>query len=243
MVHKSDKRTSLAALKRALTRVADPERARDPIWFKTGKGDYGEGDKFIGVRIPTLRAIAKQYESLGLIDIEYLLQSAIHEYRYIGVLILVSRYETGNGVIRQQVFRFYIDHIRCVNNWDLVDTSAPNILGEHIVQRSRRILYRLAGSAVLWDRRIAMVATLALIQRGDLRDTFGVAKRLLADKHDLIHKAVGWMLREAGDQSRSQLIRFLKQHYSRMPRTALRYAIEHLSTIERRRALKGLFDV
>jgi 3-methyladenine DNA glycosylase AlkD len=232
---------TLTALKRELTQAGNPQRARNPIWFKTGKGEYGEGDEFIGVHIPVLRAIAGKYHDLKLPEIEILLQSRIHEYRYAALLILVSQYENGRPSSRREVFDFYLRHTRCINNWDLVDTSAPYIVGEHLVHRSRRVLYRLAESPVLWERRIAMVATSAFILRGDLHDTFGVAKRLLADKHDLIHKATGWMLREAGVYSRPRMIAFLKRHYSRMPRTALRYAIEHLPAIQRKRVLKGLF--
>jgi len=138
-------------------------------------------------------------------------------------------------------FSFYLNHTRCMNNWDLVDTSAPYILGEHLIFRPRRILYCLAESSNLWERRIAMVATAAFIDRGDLKDAFAIAARLLADKRDLIHKAIGWMLREAGKHSRAEMIDFLKRNYSRMPRTALRYAIEHLPEAQRKRALKGLF--
>jgi 3-methyladenine DNA glycosylase AlkD len=233
---------TLAALKRELTLAGDPQRARSPIWFKTGKGEYGEGDRFIGVRTPILRAIAGQYHHLGLPEIEKLLKSRIHEYRYAGLLILVSQYEAGDTDSRQKVFDFYLGHTRYINNWDLVDTSAPNIVGEHLVHRSRRVLYRLADSSVLWERRIAMVATSAFIVRGDLKDTLNIAKRLLADKYDLIHKAIGWMLREAGDRSRSKMIVFLNRNYPQMPRTALRYAIEHLPEAQRKRILKGLFE-
>jgi 3-methyladenine DNA glycosylase AlkD len=232
---------TLAGLKRELTRAADPERARNPIWFKTGKGQYGERDKFIGVTIPKQRSIAARYHDLQLSEIEQLLQSPIHEYRSIALSILVSRYQAGNRAARQKVFAFYLAHIGCINNWDLVDGSAPYILGQHLLNRSRRVLYRLAKSPVLWERRIAMVATSAFIDRGDLKDTFGIATLLLADRHDLIHKAVGWMLREAGVQSRSGMLRFLKRNYSRMPRTALRYAIEHLPVGQRKKILKGLF--
>jgi 3-methyladenine DNA glycosylase AlkD len=232
---------NLTALKRQLTQSGDPQRARNPIWFKTAKGEYGEGDKFIGVRIPALRAIAHKYQHLELPEIEKLLRSTIHEYRYAALLILVSQYQAGDPRIRQQLFDFYLNHTQYINNWDLVDASAPYIVGEHLVDRSRRLLYRLAKSPVLWERRIAMVATLAFIERGDLKDTFGIASRLLADKHDLIHKAIGWMLREAGVYSRPRMLAFLKRHYSRLPRTALRYAVEHLPEIGRKKALRGLF--
>jgi 3-methyladenine DNA glycosylase AlkD len=230
-----------ALLKRELTRAGDPRRAGNPIWFKTGKGEYGEFDRFIGVRVPKLRAIAQKYRCLKLAEIEELLRSRIHEYRYAALVILVSQYDAANSSTRKKVFDFYLGHTRYIDNWDLVDTSAPYIIGEHLVHRSRRILYRLAASPVLWERRIAMVATSTFILRGDLEDTFGIAERLLTDKHDLIHKAIGWMLRETGDCSRRKMIKFLKHNYSRLPRTTLRYAIEHLPEVQRKRALSGLF--
>jgi DNA alkylation repair enzyme len=145
-----DRLPTLAALRRELTRAANPERARNPIWFNTAKGDYGEGDEFIGVLVPTLRAIARSYGHLKLTEIEKLLASKIHEYRYAGLLILVSQYGAANQRVRQEVFDFYIAHTRYVNNWDLVDTTAPYIVGEHLIHRSRRVLYRLADSSVLW---------------------------------------------------------------------------------------------
>jgi 3-methyladenine DNA glycosylase AlkD len=233
--------STLAALKRELRQAADPKRARDPIWFKTGKGEYGEGDKFIGVSVPLERAIAEKHRHLELDEIEELLESGIHEHRYTGLLILVAQYQAGDAAARQRVFDFYMSHTRRVNNWDLVDTSAPYIVGEHLVSRSRRVLYRLAKSSEWWERRIAMVATAAFIDRGDLNETFAIATQLLADKHDLIHKAIGWMLRETGTQSRAAMIKFLKRNYSHMPRTALRYAIEHLPEAQRRMALRGSF--
>jgi 3-methyladenine DNA glycosylase AlkD len=232
---------TVAALKRELARAADPTRVRTPTWFKTGKGEYAEHDRFIGISVPKLRSIAAKYHPLTLAEIGALLASRTHEYRYAGLLILVALYEDGDADTRQRVFDFYLDHTHRINNWDLVDTSAPDIVGEHLVSRSRRVLYRLADSSELWQRRIAMVATLAFIQKGDLKDTFGIAQRLLADEHDLIHKAIGWMLREAGDYSRADMLDFLRRHYSQMPRTALRYAIEHLPQSQRKRALRGVF--
>jgi 3-methyladenine DNA glycosylase AlkD len=233
---------SLAALKRELARAAQGDRAGYLAWFKTGKGEYAEGDRFMGVRVPAQRAIAGKYRDLELNQIEKLLESPIHEHRFTGLLILVARYEAGDESTRRRIFNFYLDHTRCVNNWDLVDVSAPSIVGEHLLFRPRRILYRLAKSSGLWERRIAMVATAAFIDRGDLKDTFAIAARLLADTHDLIHKATGWMLREAGKQSRPQLMRFLKENYSQIPRTTLRYAVEHLPEAQRKKALKGMFD-
>jgi 3-methyladenine DNA glycosylase AlkD len=232
----------LAALKRELAQAALGDRAGSLAWFKTGKGDYSEGDKFIGVRVPTQRAIAAKYLHLGLDAIEKLLQSPIHEHRYTGLLILVAQYQGSDEPIRRRIFEFYLNHTSCVNNWDLVDTSASQIVGEHLVSRSRRVLYRLAKSSDLWERRIAMVATAAFIDRGDLADTFAIAARLLDDNHDLIQKATGWMLREAGKHSRPQLIAFLKQNYPQLPRTTLRYAIEHLPEAQRKNALKGKFE-
>jgi 3-methyladenine DNA glycosylase AlkD len=233
---------TLAALKRELAQASDPTRARNRLWFKTGKGEYGEGDKFIGVSVPTQRTIATKYPHLTLDEIEKLLESRIHEHRYTGLLILVAQYQSGDACTQQKVFDFYLRSTRHINNWDLVDTSAPYIVGEHLFSRSRRALYRLAKSLDLWERRIAMVATAAFIDRGDLNDTFAIATQLLADKHDLIHKAIGWMLREAGTHSRAQMIDFLKHNYSRMPRTALRYAIEHLPQAQRKKVLRGLFS-
>jgi 3-methyladenine DNA glycosylase AlkD len=231
---------ALAELSREIMRAAGTSSG-NLLWFKTAKGDYAETDQFIGVSVPALRAMTSRYRHLSLIGIEKLLTSPIHEYRYAGLLILVSQYQAGNKGDRQTIFDFYLAHTSSVNNWDLVDTSAAYIVGEHLVHRSRRVLYRLARSQVLWERRIAMVATSAFIERGDLKETFGIAERLLDDHHDLIHKAVGWMLREAGDVSRSEMMSFLKRHYCRLPRTALRYAIEHLPERQRKRSLKGLF--
>jgi 3-methyladenine DNA glycosylase AlkD len=231
----------LAALKRELARAANPARAGSLGWFKTGKGEYAEGDKFIGVAVPAQRIIAEKYSDLTLDEIETLLESRIHEHGLTGLLILVGQYEAGDAGRRKTVFDFYLRHTSSINNWDLVDTSAPYIVGEHLVSRSRRVLYRLCKSANWWERRIAMVATAAFIDRGDLEETFTIAARLLDDKHDLVHKAIGWMLREAGTHSRARLVGFLKHNYSRMPRTALRYAIEHLPGAQRKAALKGFF--
>ena len=234
-------RQDLAALKRELAQVALGNRPGYVRWFTTGKGQYGEDDKFIGVSVPKQRAVATHFRHLELDEIEELLESRIHEYRYVGLLILVGQYETGDAATQQGVFEFYLKHTRYVNNWDLVDTSAPYIVGEHLARRSRRVLYRLAKSSEWWERRIAMIATAAFIDRGDLTDTFAIASQLLSDKHDLIHKAIGWMLREAGDHSRARMIDFLKRNYSRIPRTTLRYAIEHLPQAQRKRMLRGFF--
>ena len=227
----------LSDLKKELISAANPERAKNLAWFfKTGKGQYGYGDRFIGLTVPAVRRIAHRYVHLPLTDVAKLLASPIHEYRFAALEILVAQYERGDLA----VFDFYLKHTKFVNNWDLVDTSAPYIVGRHLLTRPRRILYRLAKSASLWERRIAIVSTQMLIRAGQIEDTFAIAKILLPDKHDLIHKAVGWMLREAGKQSASGLLHFLKQHHEEMPRTTLRYAIERFPAAQRKRILAGV---
>jgi 3-methyladenine DNA glycosylase AlkD len=227
----------LSDLKKELAAAADPERARNLAWFfKTAKGEYGYGDRFIGLTVPTTRRIAHRYLHLPLTDIERLLASPIHEHRSAALEILVAQYERERS---KAVFDFYLKHTRFVNNWDLVDGSAPYIVGQHLLRRPRRILYRLARSRNLWERRIAIVSTLAFIKAGEIEDTFAIAKLLLKDDHDLIHKAVGWALRETGKQSAPALLEFLKQNYSALPRTTLRYAIERFPRAQRKRILSG----
>jgi 3-methyladenine DNA glycosylase AlkD len=230
---------SLGGLKKELAAAADPERARSSAWFfKTGKGQYGQGDRFIGLTVPTMRRIAHRYIHLSLADVEKLLASPIHEHRSAALEILVAQYERDNT---RAVFDFFLKHTKFVNNWDLVDGSAPYIVGQHLLTRPRKVLYRLAKSRNLWERRIAIVSTMALIRAGEIEDTFAIARLLLADDHDLIHKAVGWMLREAGKQSAPALLRFLKQNYDALPRTTLRYAIERFPVTQRKRMLAGVF--
>jgi 3-methyladenine DNA glycosylase AlkD len=230
-------------LKRDLASVADPERAKSSAWFfKTGKGEYAEGDRFLGIPVPLQRKIALQYCDLSLNDIGHLLASRIHEHRFAALEILVAQYEGGSDAQCQQVFDFFLQHSSRVNNWDLVDTSAPYIIGEHLRTRPREILYKLAGSALVWERRIAIVSTLTFIKHGELEDTFRIAGKLLPDKHDLIQKAVGWALREAGKISRPALLRFINTHYPGISRTTLRYAIEHLPPEQRKQILAGKFS-
>ena len=220
-----------------LAAAADPERASNSAWFfKTAEGQYGHGDRFIGLTVPAMRRIAHRYVHLPLTDVAKLLASPIHEHRSVALEILVAQYEQGNS----SVYSFYLKHTRFVNNWDLVDGSAPYIVGVHLLTRPRKILYRLAKSKNVWERRIAIVSTLTLIRQGEIEDTFAIAKLLLADDHDLIHKAVGWMLREAGKQSTPALLRFLKQNYAAMPRTTLRYAIERFPAPQRKKILSGV---
>jgi len=229
-------------LVRELADSADPKRAASSAWFfKTGKGQYGEGDRFLGITVPALREIALRFSDLPLSDIARLLASPIHEHRLAAVEILVAQFECSDNVTREKIFRFYLRHAKRVNNWDLVDASAPYIVGKHLKTRKRGVLDRLAASPNLWERRISIVATFAFIRNGEIKDTFHIAGKLLSDDHDLIHKAVGWALREAGKVSRPALLSFLKKHYGTISRTSLRYAIERFPAAQRKRVLAGEF--
>ncbi|MDQ2713015.1 MAG: DNA alkylation repair protein [Acidobacteriota bacterium] len=222
--------------------LADEERAKSSAWFfKTGAGQYGEGDRFLGIRVPVQRRLAHRYLNLAFEDIARLLASPIHEHRFTAVEILVAQYERAEPPLAEEIFQFYLKHARRINNWDLVDTSAPYIVGEHLKARSCNELYSLAQSDNIWERRISLVATLAFIKHGQLEETFRIAQLLLLDKHDLIHKAAGWALREAGRVSRPRLLAFLEEHYQSLPRTTLRYAIEHLPVEQRKLILGGHF--
>jgi 3-methyladenine DNA glycosylase AlkD len=234
---------NLTDLQKELAQASDPERARNLAWFfKTGKGEYGEGDVFCGITVPVMRKIAKRYLHLRVSDVKKLLSSPIHEHRSVALEILVFQYEAGDAATKEKLFDFYLKNTRYINNWDLVDASAPYIVGEQLLSKSREPLYQLARSSNLWERRIAIVATLALIRNDQLKDTFAISKLLLNDPHDLIHKAVGWMLREAGKRSTPAQLNFLEENYAAMPRTALRYAIERLPQAQRKRILKGFFS-
>ena len=225
-----------AAVKAELKKHANPAKAIFlKGFFKTGPGQYAEGDVMLGITVPVQRQIAKQFSALPIDEVEKLLESPTHEHRLTGFLILVQAYKTAPKTIE----RFYLSHLKSANNWDLVDLSAPNILGTHLVANpsERKVLYKLARSKNLWERRVAMVATYSLIRNGEFTDTVEIAKILLDDTHDLIHKAVGWMLREVGKKSDGTLRDFLDTHVSRMPRTALRYAIERMPEKDRKRYL------
>jgi 3-methyladenine DNA glycosylase AlkD len=234
----------LRDLEGELAAAADPERAKSSAWFfKTGKGQYGEGDRFIGISVPAQRRIALRYRELPFTGIARLLASPIHEHRFVALEILVARYEAGATADREEVFQFYLSQTARINNWDLVDTSAPYIVGEHLRGSSKKLLTELARSSSIWERRIAIVSTLSLIKSGDLKTTFSISEMLLGDKHDLIHKAVGWALREAGKVDPETLTGFLQRHYNALPRTTLRYAIEKFPLEERKRLLTGEFKV
>lgn len=227
---------TLAALKRRLRSLANPAHARTAQWFfKTGPGEYGEGDKFLGIRVPILRGLVREYAALDRAFVTTLLHSRWHEERLLAVLLLVRQYDRGTPVERTAIFRQYVRSLRHINNWDIVDSSAPQIVGRHLDGKGRATLLRLAKARLLWSRRVAMMATFHTIRQGDFADALAIATLLLNDEHDLIHKASGWMLREVGQRDRATLEAFLDRHAATMPRTMLRYAIEKLP-VPRRRA-------
>jgi 3-methyladenine DNA glycosylase AlkD len=231
-----------AALKRELKAAGTPERALGAArYFKTGPGEYGEGDLFLGVAVPLLRKIALRYRTLSLDDLQLLLQAKEHEVRVAALEILVVQHKTGDDKLRKEILAMYLRNTQYINNWDLVDCSCREIVGRHLKSGSKKLLLKLATSNSIWERRIAMVSTMPLVREGDLDDALRIAEMLLEDRHDLIHKATGWVLREVGDEDRTALIAFLKKHYARVPRTALRYAIEHFPDAERKNILAGKF--
>jgi 3-methyladenine DNA glycosylase AlkD len=206
-------------------------------FFKTGPGQYGEGDVFIGVRVPVIRKVAREFKGLPLPEVESLLHSKIHEERLAALVILVLRAAKADTKTRKRIYDLYLANTKYINNWDLVDLSAPQLVGAYLEDKSRRPLYRMARSSWLWDRRISILATFHFIRQHDFADTLGIAETLLADREDLIHKAVGWMLREVGKRDVAALENFLGQHCRVMPRTMLRYAIEKFPEKKRREYL------
>ncbi|MBN1961972.1 MAG: DNA alkylation repair protein [Deltaproteobacteria bacterium] len=230
---------NIVNLQKALRAIADPAKAEViRKFFKTGKNDYIQDDIFLGITVPKMRQIAKSFAKLALTQVIFLLQSRFHEERFTALLIMMQHYQTGNQSQKERVVKVYLKNTKYINAWDLVDLSAPAILGDWLLTKNRQILYKLIKSQLYWERRIAIVATFAFIRAQDASDTFKLAKLLLNDKHDLIHKAVGWMLREVGKRIDKELLRdFLQQNLTQMPRTALRYAIEHFSATERKQWL------
>lgn len=226
-------------VRRGLRALADPMKAEVlRRFFKTGKGEYGEGDKFLGITVPKQREIARKFFNLPLGELAKLLASRVHEERLTPLLILVKKFEeAGTEAERKRIFNFYIKNLKWVNNWDLVDLSAPNIVGKYLLDNDRAILYKLAGSKNRWERRVAIVATLAFIRQGDYGDTLKLAEKLTVDNFDLIHKACGWMLREVGKRDKKILLDFLNKNKKQMPRIMLRYSIERLSNVEREKYL------
>jgi 3-methyladenine DNA glycosylase AlkD len=223
-----------------LRELGDPATAKVlQGFFKTGPGGYGEGDVFLGIKVPALRRLAREYQDLPLAEARTLLGSAYHEARLLALLILVRAFTRGDVKTQKTIYDHYLGCTDRVNNWDLVDASAEHIVGAYLRQRSRRPLYRLARSASVWERRVALLATFHYIKRGESGETLKLAELLLGDGHDLIHKAVGWMLREVGKRDPAALEAFLARHCRAMPRTMLRYAIERFPDARRRQYLKG----
>jgi len=236
----------LSALKKDLAVKASPEKAAFfPRFFKIGPGDYGEGDLFLGVTVPDCRSIARAYKDLPLKDTITLLHSKWHEERLVALLILVLAFQRANESDQQEIYEQYLANTNFINNWDLVDLSSRDIVGKYLYGHPQELakLDTLAKSKILWDRRISIIATFYFLQKGDPAPTLRIAEKLLTDKHDLIQKAVGWMLREMGKRADQQLLLdFIAQHYNNMPRTTLRYAIEKFSPDTRRKLLAGQFS-
>jgi 3-methyladenine DNA glycosylase AlkD len=231
---------TLLEIKKRLGKLADEEKAKIlQGFFKTGPGQYGEGDVFVGITVPVLRKLCKDCRETTLAEALQLLRSSIHEERLLALFLLREAFANGSEGVKKQIYSFYLKHTRHINNWDLVDLSAPNILGKYLADKSRKPLYGLARSQDLWKRRISIVATLHFIRQNDFADTLKISGLLLQDEHDLIHKAVGWMLREVGKRDLRTEEQFLKQHYKKMPRTMLRYAIERFPEGRRKRYLNG----
>ena len=228
----------------ALKLVATEERRKVNEWFfKTGKGEYGYGDIFLGVTAPELRRIAKKFsQEISLQELTELIQNPIHEVRLCALIILVNKY---NKEEPDRIYHYYLKHLNSVNNWDLVDTSAPHIIGDYLYKNPEKskILFEFSSSENLWIRRISIVSTFAFIKNNEFSITLKIAKLLLHDDHDLIHKAVGWMLREIYKRDERLIKRFLRQNYAQIPRTTLRYTIERMDKEERLLYLKGNFDV
>jgi 3-methyladenine DNA glycosylase AlkD len=231
---------SATAISKELRALASPETATIlQRFFKTGPGQYGEGDAFLGIKVPPMRALAKQHRDADLKTVATLLDSRYHEERFFALLLLMQFYQHGTDEDQADAYGLYLAHTHRINNWDLVDVSAPHIVGRHLQERPRKSLHQLARSGSLWEKRIAIIATLHFIRMNDFDDTLHVAEALLHDEHDLMHKAVGWMLREVGKRDLAAEENFLKQHYRDMPRTMLRYAIERFPEPKRKNYLYG----
>jgi len=227
----------LTKLKLELRNLANPEKAKIyQRFFKTAKGEYGEGDIFLGLTVPQSRSLAKKFSTLNLKEMSSLLNSKIHEERLVAILLLVENYKKTKD---KKIVDFYLSHAQKINNWDLVDLSADKILGVHFLDKNREKLYKLARSKNLWEKRIAIISTFHFIKNNQFEDTLKISETLLNDRHDLIHKAIGWMLRELGKRDLKLLEKFLKIHYKKIPRTTLRYAIEKFPEGKRKKYLRG----
>ena len=227
-------------IKKRLRALADKHKAKVlQGFFKTGPGQYGEGDVFLGIAVPVLRKFVKECRDTSLDDAAQLLKSTIHEERLLALFLFIRAYSEGDESIKKKIYKLYLKNTRYINNWDLVDLSAPNIVGKFLEDRSRRPLYLLAGSRDLWRKRISILSTYYFIRKNEFVDTLKISRVLMKDEHDLIHKAVGWMLREVGKRDLSLEEKFLLKHYEKMPRTMLRYAIERFPEAKRQRYLNG----
>ena len=225
----------LKKLEEDLLKAKNPQKAKFLArFFKTGKGEYGQGDIFLGITVPKQREIAKKYTSLSFDDLQKLLSSKIHEQRLVSLLILISKYKKADGQEKEKIYKFYLKNAKNINNWDLVDLSSHLILGDYLLERDKEILFKLAKSQNLWEKRIAVISTFFFIKNNCFSHSLKIAELLLADKHDLIHKSVGWMLREIGKKDQKTEEEFLNKHYKKMPRTMLRYAIERFGEEKRR---------
>ncbi len=226
----------LVEAKKELQELSDTERARKlSRFFKTGKGEYGEGDLFLGITVPKIRKVAKEHKEINVDGLVSLLSSPYHEERMTALIIMTLRYPRDKDTF----YRLYIDNTEYINNWDLVDVTCPRIVGDYLLDKPRGLLYEFADSSDLWKKRIAIISTLTFIRSNQYADTLRLSEILLDDTHDLIHKAVGWMLREVGNRSKKTEAGFLKKHYQAMPRTMLRYAIEKFPEAERKNYLNG----
>ncbi len=230
----------LEAARDELRKYADESDAQAmQRYFKTGPGEYGEGDRFIGVRVPAIRRAAREFRGLSLTDLQALLQAEIHEERLLALIILTEKYRRSPPQEQTEIYELYLTNTRYINNWDLVDISAEHVVGAYLNDKSRKPLYGLARSDNLWERRVAIMATFHFIKKGEFNETLKIAEILVPDREDLIHKAVGWMLREVGKRDRNAEESFLQKHYKRLPRTMLRYAVEKFPEDLRQQYLKG----
>jgi len=227
-------------LRNRLRNLEDPEKAKIlQRFFKTGPGEYGEGDLFLGIPVPLLRKLSRECGEMDLGEVEALLESSVHEERLLALLILIRKYEREDEAGKKKIYGLYLKNTPRINNWDLVDLSAPNIVGDFLMNRSRKPLYKLAHSSALWERRVAILSTFRFIRAQQFDETLRISKILLCDQEDLIQKAVGWMLREVGKRDPAVEESFLKKHYRQMPRTMLRYAIERFPASKRELFMKG----
>ena len=223
-----------------LKSLSDKEIAmQSQRYFKTGEGEYGHGDKFLGIRVPVLRKAVKLFQETSLAEIAKLVKSEYHEARLLSLLLMVHQFSKGDAEKKQRIYNLYLKRIEYINNWDLVDSSAPYIVGNWLYDKDRSVLYELSQSKHLWQRRIAVMSTAYFIKNGQFNDTLKLSKILINDPEDLIHKAVGWMLREVGNRDLAAEEKYLKQHYKKMPRTMLRYSIEKFNKDRRKAYLIG----